>query len=60
MKGFRKYSLALLALVCAFVLALLGKLSSDFASIAAIVVGSFNLAHGAADVAGAMNWKPDK
>jgi uncharacterized membrane protein YjjB (DUF3815 family) len=39
--GWRKYTVAMAALVIGFVLALLGKLSAEFATIAAVAVGAF-------------------
>jgi len=56
MRGFRKYSLAFLALATAFTLALLSKLTSDFVTVVSIVVGSYNLAN--AGVAFANRNKP--
>lgn len=47
--GWRKYSLAAGALLGSFILALTGKLTSDFATVAAVVVGSFNAAHAVQD-----------
>jgi hypothetical protein len=49
MAGWRKYSLAAAALFMSFILAILGKLTGDFATVAAVVVGSFNVAHAAQD-----------
>lgn len=39
--GLRKWSVAILALGMGFTLALLGKLTADFATIAAVAVGAF-------------------
>ena len=41
MKGMRKFYLAGAALCMAFILALLNKLSGDFATVASISVGAF-------------------
>jgi hypothetical protein len=49
--GGRKFLVAAGALACAFVLALLGKLTADFATICAIVVPAFMGAHAVADYA---------
>jgi hypothetical protein len=43
--GWRKLLVALLALSMAFLLALLGKLTADFATVAAVAAGSYNAAH---------------
>lgn len=45
MIGGRKFVIVAGTLAAAFALALLGKLTADFATIAAVVVGSFNAAH---------------
>lgn len=44
-KGGRKHTVVLLALGASFLLALLGKLSGDFATIVAVVVAAYNAAH---------------
>jgi uncharacterized membrane protein YjjB (DUF3815 family) len=41
MKGWRKWSIAMVALSMGFSLALLGLLTADFATIASICVGAF-------------------
>jgi hypothetical protein len=41
MKGWRKWSVAVLALCMGFILALKGLLTADFATIASITVGAF-------------------
>jgi hypothetical protein len=45
----RKFIVTCGTLVMAFVLALLGKLTADFATIAAVVVGTFHAAHAVQD-----------
>ena len=40
-QGWRKWSIAAAALTMGFILALLGKLTGDFATIASITVGAF-------------------
>jgi hypothetical protein len=45
MKGNRKFYIVAAALVFAFVLALLGKLTADFAMVASICVGAFAAAN---------------
>ena len=45
MRGWRKWSVAMLALLMGYSLALLGKLTSDFATIAAVAVGAYNVAN---------------
>ena len=49
----RKFIVTCGTLIMAFVLALLGKLTSDFATIAGLVVGTFHAAHAVQDWA----WK---
>jgi hypothetical protein len=44
-KGYRKFAIVLIALVFAFVLALTGKLTTDFATIAVAAVGAFAAAN---------------
>ena len=41
LRGLRKWSISMVALVLAFVLSLLGKLTAEFATIATIAVGAF-------------------
>ena len=41
MKGFRKWSVAMVALAMAFTLALLAKLTGDFVMVASVAVGAF-------------------
>lgn len=43
--GGRKFALATGAICMAFVLALAGKLTGDFVTVASIAVGAFNLAN---------------
>lgn len=45
MIGGRKFVVVAGTLATAFALALLGKLTADYATIAAVVVGSYNAAH---------------
>lgn len=42
MRGWRKWSVSVLALSMGFTLALLGKLTGEFATIASITVGAFS------------------
>lgn len=51
MRGHRKLLVVLASLVAAFILALLGKLTAEFATIAAVCVGSYNAAHMVQDYA---------
>lgn len=44
-KGWRKWSVCVLALVLGFVLALLGKLTGEYATISAVAVGAFAAAN---------------
>lgn len=41
--GSRKWSIAVLATLCGFVLALLGKLTTEFVALQSIVVGAFHV-----------------
>lgn len=45
MQGYRKWSVCLLTILLAFVLALLGKLTSDFATVASVACGAFAAAN---------------
>lgn len=45
MKGYRKWTVALLGVVLAFVLALFGKLTGDFTAVVIGVVGAFHAAN---------------
>lgn len=45
MIGYRKLTVCILALVLAFVLAIFGKLTGEFATVAAITVGAFTAAN---------------
>lgn len=45
MKGYRKLIVALVAILCAFVLALRGQLSGEFATIVSVAVGVFAAAN---------------
>jgi hypothetical protein len=47
--GGRKFIVVMVALGCGFTLAMLGKLTADFALICSICVGAFMAAHGVAD-----------
>lgn len=45
MKGYRKVIVISLAVTCGFVLALLGKLTGDYVTIAVAAVGAFSAAN---------------
>ena len=49
MKGYRKWSVCMASMILAFILALLGKLTAEFASVAAVAVGAFAAAHAVQD-----------
>ena len=43
LKGLRKWSVAMSSLTCAFILALLGKLTGDFVTITGIIIAAFHM-----------------
>ena len=49
MRGYRKWSVVVLALVLSFVLALASKLTAEFATIISVCVGAYQIAHAVAD-----------
>jgi hypothetical protein len=49
MKGYRKFAVTAAALAGGFVLALFGKLTGDFTTIATVCVGAFHASHAIAD-----------
>lgn len=55
MKGYRKFAVVMAALLFAFILALCKSLTAEFATIASVCVGAYQLAHAVADHAYAKN-----
>lgn len=49
MKGYRKWSVCMASLALAFVLALLGKLTPEFATVASVATGAFAAANAIGD-----------